>query len=83
MSKVTKDMFQFSGKCHADDFLECMKGKAVYFAKVFSLEAALFGKHSAKSALNLNKDFDDTFSLYFEETSKTYSKSNRKAMNRN
>ena len=69
-----EDVLQFSGNCHSDDFRECLKGKAEYFAKVFSLEAALFGKHSAKSALNLHKDFDDTFSMAFKETTEIYSK---------
>ena len=69
-----EDVLEFPSKCHTDYFTEgtCITDKAEYFAKVFSLEAALFGKYSAKTASTIHKDFDDTFLMTFNDTSKTY-----------
>ena len=66
LSKVienAEDVLEFPSKCHTDYFTEgtCITDKAEYFAKVFSLKAALFGKYSAKTASTLHKDFDYTF----------------------
>ena len=71
-----EDVLELPSKCHTDYFTEgtCITDKAEYFAKVFSLEAALFGKYSAKTASTLHKDFDDTFLMTFNDTSKTYSR---------
>ena len=79
LSKVienAEDVLEFPSKCHTDYFTEgtCITDKAEYFAKVFSLEAALFGKYSAKTASTIHKDFDDTFLMTFNDTSKTYSR---------
>ena len=44
------------------------------FAEVFSLEAALFRKHSANNAFDLHKDFDDTFAMAFIDAPETHSR---------
>ena len=74
--KVTENstnITQFPDKSHAES-AECVTKDAEYFAKVFSMEAALFYKHSANNAFNFHKDFDDIFEMAFIDTSKTHSR---------
>ena len=68
----------FLDRTHAESFAEGPTKKAEYFAEVFSMEAALFCKHSANNAFNYYKDFDDTFEMAFIDTSKTHSRTNDK-----
>ena len=63
----------FPNKSHAESFADCASKDAEYFAKVFSMEAALFCKHSANNAFHFHKDFDDTFEMAFIDSSKTHS----------
>ena len=69
-----KDTLQLQGKCHTESFAEFITKEAEYFAEVFSLEAALFSKHSANNVFNIHQDFDDTFAKAFIGTAKTSSK---------
>ena len=73
-SENAKDTLQLQGKCHTESFAECITKEAEYFAEVFSLEAALFSKHSANNVFNIHQDFDDTFAKAFIGTAKTSSK---------
>ena len=68
----------FQDKSHAESFADCDTKDAEYFAKVFSMEAALFCKHSANKAFKFHKDFDDTFEMAFIDTSKTLSRAEDK-----
>ena len=68
----------FLDRSHAESFAEGPSKKAEYFAEVFSMEAALFCKHSANNAFNYYKDFDDTFEMAFIDTSQTHSRANDK-----
>ena len=69
---------KFPDKSHAASFAEGPTKNAEYFAEVFSMEAALFCKHSANNAFNYYKDFDDTFEMPFIDTSKTHSRAEDK-----
>ena len=69
---------KFLDRSHAESFAESPTKKAEYFAEVFSMEAALFCKHSANNAFNYYKDFDDTFEMAFIDTSKTHSRAEDK-----
>ena len=70
--KVT-DITHFPNKSHAESFADCATKDAEYFAKVFSMEAALFCKHSASNAFHFHKDFDETFEIPFIDSSKPHS----------
>ena len=74
VTENAKDTLQLQGKCHTESFAECITKEAEYFAEVFSLEAALFSKHSANNVFNIHQDFDDTFAKAFIGTAKTSSK---------
>ena len=73
VNENSANITQFPDKSHAEA-AECATKDAEYFAKAFSMEAALFYKHSANNVFNVHKDVDDIFEMAFIDTSKTHSR---------
>ena len=69
---------KFLDRCHAESFAEGPTKSCLFCRGFFSMEAALFCKHSANNAFNYYKDFDDTFEMAFIDTSKTQSRAEDK-----